>query len=114
MMAGWVLGVKESHIVQTPVPSAKRGPVVLQPKRVCVDLPSGSIAEVLAKVSVLSLPWHTGAGPCGTVARYGSGRSYAMLWTRRHLVAPIRAYYAAYVPPMRFGAKPGPRGRRVA
>jgi hypothetical protein len=53
------------------------------------------------------------AGPCGTLARCKSGRSYATWWSVRQLLRPVAAYYATYEPPLRFGAKPGPRGRRA-
>lgn len=100
-------------MVEVPIITDKRGPVVMQSKRVCVDLPpSNWLRTVVARV--VDLPMHTGAGPCGTSRGAASGRSYVMWWSVHHLVAPIRAYYATYEPPMRFGAKPGPRGRRAA
>lgn len=35
-----------------------------------------------------------------------------LAWSVQHLLEPLAAYYAAYVPPRRFGAKDTPRGRR--
>ncbi len=94
-------------------PGLRRGPVMTKVERVIVDLPVRSIAQVVGFRPMIFLPTHTGAGPCGTLARR-AGRPGVLAWSLTHLVAPLAAYYATYEPPMRFGAKPGPRGRRAA
>lgn len=114
----WVRGIREVRHVHTPVDEEqvghRRGPVVMKVERVITELPASAIAQIVGHRPMVLLPVHTGAGPCGTLARGTSGRSWAAWWSFHRLVQPIRAYYAAYVPPMRFGAKPGPRGRKVA
>lgn len=113
----WVRGIREVRHVHIPVDEEqvglRRGPVVMKVERVITELPVRMIEQIVGRRSVL-LPLHTGAGPCGSLARGATGRSWASWWSFHRLIEPIRAYYAAYVPPMRFGAKPGPRGRRTA
>ena len=82
------------------------GPVVTRVRRVIEELPRERW-EGMVQFNVM-LPEHRcrhGLGCCG---------AKVMSWSIWHLVEPLRAYYAAYVPPMRFGAKPGPKDRRVA
>lgn len=107
--------ITEVKYIETPVNDdheERRGPVITQTRRVCTDLPAHAIAGTVGCRPMIFLPLHTGAGPCGTLARRSCGR--ALAWSIAHLVEPLAAYYATYVPPMRFGAKPGPRGRRAA
>jgi hypothetical protein len=113
----WVRGIREVRHVTVAVDDEqvglRRGPVVTKVERVITELPASAIARIICARRVV-LPAYTGAGPCGTLARRTSGRSWAAWWSFHRLVEPIRAYYATYEPPMRFGAKPGPRGRRAA
>lgn len=112
----WVRGIKEVRHVHVATDGAavgmKRGPVMTKVQRTTVELPPDVIERVVGG-TFLFLPEHTGAGPCGTLARGQEGRS-PLAWSIKHLVEPLAAYYATYVPPMHFGAKTGPRGRRAA
>lgn len=117
-MAGVVRGIIECRREEVLVPEERRSdvgriPGVVRERRVCVQLPQHAIERTVGR-RIHHLPETKGAGPCGTHGRAASGRSYAIWWSVRYLVHPIAAYYAAYVPPLRFGAKPGPRGRRAA
>ena len=118
-MAGWIRGIRE--VLQVTVPEdedkvgVQRGPVVMKTERVITDLPPSMWARTLqTPFGVVDLPLETGAGPCGTCLSGPRVGWWAMRWSRWHLVGPLRDYYATYEPPMRFGAKPGPRGRRAA
>jgi hypothetical protein len=112
-MAGWVVGIREVRHIDVEIETEHdHGPRATEPKRVMTDLPPESWLRLLN--FRVALPQNTGAGPCGTLARGASGGSWGSWWSFHHLVAPVRAYYATYEPPMRFGAKPGPRGRRTA
>lgn len=91
----------------------RRGPVMTKIERVITDLPARAIAQVAGCRPMIFLPTNTGAGPCGTCAR-SACVSGALAWSLLHLVVPLAAYYAIYVPPLHFGAKTGPRGRRAA
>lgn len=116
-MAGWVVRIRqvttETVAADGTLVGMRRGPVVTTEVRRYEDLLPEVWHRVLAPPT--DLPLHTRAGPCGTLSRrpiYGGG--WAMRWCTLYLVAPLRAYYSAYEPPMRFGAKPGPRGRKAA
>jgi len=119
-MAGWIRGIRE--VIQVTVPEdenkvgVQRGPVVMKTERVITDLPPSVWARTLAVPfgAEVDLPLASGAGPCGTSLRCARRGWWALRWTRWHLMGPLRDYYATYEPPRRFGAKPGPRGRRVA
>lgn len=136
----WVRGIKEARIVQ---PEREGKEAIPEPVRMVFDLPASSISRTV-RTGTWVLPLHTGAGPCGTLARapwrqrmidpnrvFGTAtlvsyiqqshdaepmrvqRSLTPLaWSIQHLVEPLAAYYAAYEPPRRFGAKDTPRGRR--
>jgi hypothetical protein len=115
----------------------RRGPVVTKVQRVIMDLPARAIAETM-RPRPMTLPEHTGAGPCGTFARCNweprlvdpnlfMGQRFVgedvlpiieaptpLAWSIRHLVEPLQHHYATHVEPMHFGAKTGPRGRRAA
>jgi hypothetical protein len=136
----WVTGIREvRHVLVAADGDAvgqRRGPVMTRTVRQKVDLVPGSWLRVLGEPH--ELPAASGAGPCGTLARcswvqrlvdpnlfvsqrFVTADPYPIVpsptpfaWSLEHLVAPLVAYYARYVPPLRFGAKPGPRGRRVA
>lgn len=114
-MAGVVRGIREVRHELVPVDEElsglRQGPVVREQRRVCVDLPAESFQRTVSR-EVRTLPVARGAGPCGTLARVRSGRSYATWWSVRNLLRPVAAYYSTYEPPLRFGAKPGPRGRK--
>lgn len=113
---GWVRGIREvRHVVVAlgGVEDGHRSGPHSEERRVIIDLPPEAWQRVV-RGGMTYLPAHTGAGPCGTVGRGPSGRGWVWWWSIRHLINPLRAYYAAYAPPMRFGAKPGPRGRRAA
>lgn len=115
-MAGVILGIRECvhELVEVEEQRGLRqGPVLKETRRRCYDLPRESIARTVGR-RIHTLPEHRGAGPCGTLARCASGRSYGTWWSVRNLITPLAAYYASYEPPLRFGAKPGPRGRRTA
>lgn len=113
----WVRGIREVHYVEEVVHEARRAvtgriPGVARERRVIVDLPADAIARVIGR----RLHWlasNTGAGPCGTYARRAPSGS-PMRWSIAHLVEPLVHYYATYEPPLRFGAKSTPRGRRAA
>jgi len=98
---------------EAEVVGLRQGPVRTKVERQISDLPTRSIAQVVGFRPMIFLPTHTGAGPCGTHARR-AGTPGVMAWSLTHLVEPLAAYYATYQPPLRFGAKPGPRGRRAA
>lgn len=121
----WVRGIKEARIVQ---PEREGKDAIPEPVRMIFDLPPSAISGTVRGGSWV-LPLHTGAGPCGTsikgapcsslihrfaivpgVARRGS----PLAWSLVHLWPKLVAYYAAYEPPRRFGAKDTPRGRRFA
>lgn len=118
----WVVSIREVHNIEVVVEEYRRGPVVTETKREETILPRDCWARLLSLK--VDLPLHRGAGPCGTNARKSMNdplvirhRWYwrsPLTWSARNLVEPLRAFYAAYVPPMRFGAKPGPRGRKAA
>ena len=118
IVAGWIRGIREVRQVTVPededLVGVQRGPVVTKEQRIITDLPASMWARTLAHQFAVELPIARGAGPCGTSLAGPTGGWWAMRWSRLHLVAPLRRYYATYVPPMRFGAKPGPRGRRAA
>lgn len=111
----WVIGIREVRQVtveaQPEAVGLRRGPVLTKQERVISELPPESWARLVH--FRVALPLTSGAGVCGTSLR-GPKVGTALAWSIKHLVPPLRAYYAAYVPPMRFGAKPGPRGRRAA
>ncbi|TAK84316.1 MAG: hypothetical protein EPO20_14600 [Betaproteobacteria bacterium] len=114
----WVTGIREVRHLRVPVQEGRHGPVVLTTTLQIVDLPPEAWRETVGCRPLIFLPPHTGAGPCGTHARviwplHGNVPSLTPLeWSVRHLIEPLRAYYERYTPPKRFGAKPGPRGRR--
>ena len=89
----------------------RRGPVMTRVQRVVREMPRDRWEQLLH--FRVMLPEHRGAGPCGTYAR-GTSRPGVLRWSMVHLLAPLADYYSAYRPPMRFGAKPGPRGRWAA
>lgn len=116
---GWVRGIRDVRhrevSADAMLAGIKRGPVVTRVERVITELPARSVADIVGRQRAVELPEHTGAGPCGTLARRDEEERparCALTWSIEHLVAPLQAYYATYEPPMRFGAKPGPRGRR--
>lgn len=128
----WVMGIREAHYVEVPVDEERHGPIAHRRERRITELPSSAIAGTVQRGHWL-LPLYTGAGPCGTLARDrghpGPGvravRMYrhadgtmlqggSLSWSFRRLVVPLQAYYAAYVRPLKFGPKTGPRGRRAA
>ena len=117
-MAGWIRGIREVRQVTVPEDEDKvgvqRGPVVMKEERVISDLPPAVWARTLAYPFAVDLPLSKGAGPCGTCTQARPAGWWAMRWSRLSLLAPLRDYYATYEPPMRFGAKPGPRGRKAA
>lgn len=112
---GWVRGIREVRQVTIALDGdqvgLRRGPVMTKQERVIIDLPAEAWARLVHFQESVP-PLCAGAGPCGTLARCPFRTR--MLWSVEHLIEPLAAYYAAYVPPMRFGAKPGPRGRRAA
>lgn len=111
-MTGWVTGIREVKRVDVPIEDAQQhGPRVLRRELTVIDLPHEAWKRLLH--FRVSLPLHRSAGPCGTSLR-GACAAGTLRWSIQHLVDPLALYYAAYEPPMRFGAKPGPRGRRVA
>lgn len=118
IVAGWVRGIREVRQVTVPEDEDKvgvqRGPVVTKEERVITDLPASAWARTLAHPFAVELPTGRGAGPCGTRLACGAVGWWAMRWSRLSLLMPLRDYYATYEPPMRFGAKPGPRGRKAA
>ncbi len=118
----WVVSIREVLHVDVVVEEYRRGPVMTETKRSETIMPPGCWAQLLG--AHVELPLHEGAGPCGTLARMRIpdplvvrhrwyGRS-PLTWSVRNLVEPLRAFYATFVPPLRFGAKPGPRGRKAA
>lgn len=117
----WVKGIREVHYVDVPISENQHGPVACRKQRLVTELPSCALGGTIRVGPLVFLPVHTGAGPCGTRARYPMpdllvarnvhwGRS-PLAWSILHLVEPLQAYYAAYEPPRRFGAKDTPRGR---
>lgn len=111
-MTGWVIGIREVKIVEVEIEdSSTHGPRMLRRQLTVIDLQPEAWVRLLH--FRVALPQHRGAGPCGTSVR-GVCTAGALRWSIEHLLDPLAAYYAAYVPPMRFGAKPGPRGRRAA
>lgn len=112
----WVRGIREvTHVVVAGngVQNGHRsGPHMLK-RRVVVDLPASTIQRTIERSAPVFLPCAAGAGPCGTLARSACVRG-TLEWAVTYLAGPLRFYYAVYTPPMRFGAKPGPRGRRAA
>jgi hypothetical protein len=84
-----------------------------KPVRVASFLNASSIAEVIGRRHMVFLPEHAGAGPCGSAVKPHQA-CVGLAWSITHLVCPLRAYYATYVPPMRLGGKTGPRHRLVA
>lgn len=110
-----MIGIREVSLVTVAVNGDlvgfRRGPVMTCTTRVARQLPRDTWQR-LVHYRVM-LPEIRGAGPCGTDARREC-KPGVLRWSVRNLVEPLRAYYAAYTPPMRFGAKPGPRGRRAA
>lgn len=138
----WVKGIREVTHVTVAADGGKvgmkRGPVMTKQARRIADLAPESFARTIGRTALVFLPEHTGAGPCGTHARglfkprmidpaKFLGQRFTGLdpmppapalsplaWSMTHLLPPLAEYYATYEPPMRFGAKPGPRGRRAA
>lgn len=90
----------------------RRGPVLTKEVRTITELPPDTW-ERLVHFRV-ALPLNTGAGPCGTSVAGHAGIASVLAWSIEHLVDPLAAYYATYVPPLQFGPKQGPRGRRAA
>lgn len=117
----WVIGIREVKMraPERDLRETRKGPASVVPVRVIVDLPTCALGGTIKRGGTVFLPVHTGAGPCGTNARVTWGprsplpRATPLEWTVAHLLEPLRAYYAAYEPPMRFGAKSTPRGRRA-
>jgi len=117
----WVIGIREVKHVrpERDLRETRKGPCSAVPVRVVSNLPPDAWLLTVA-CRTLALPLHTGAGPCGTHARVTWGqrgplpRATPLEWAVQHLVGPLRAYYAAYEQPRRFGAKDTPRGRRAA
>jgi hypothetical protein len=67
----WVMGIREVRhvtVVDEPIGRCK-GPLRTKVERIICDLPSRSIAQVIGYHTVIFLPMHEGAGPCGTLAR---------------------------------------------
>ncbi len=115
-VAGWIRAVKEVRWVTVEADEFqeyKRGPVPLREERQIVEVPRSTWSRLVVALEV-DLPLAAGAGPCGTRTVRASGRRWAVRWSVFNLLRPLRAYYATYEPPMRFGAKPGPRGRKAA
>lgn len=111
----WVTAIREVRVVTVAanpdLVGFRKGPVMTRTRRVVREVPRASWASLMH--FRVTLPAHRGAGPCGTDARREC-RPGVLKWSRVYLLAPLAAYYSSYVPPMRFGAKPGPRGRRAA
>jgi hypothetical protein len=123
----WVLGIKEARIVQ---PEREGKSAIPKPVRQIVDLSASAISRTVTPGDCV-LPDHTGAGPCGTLARAEAvdarvrfhgmpiifdGMLSPLAWSITHLVVPLRAYYAVYEAPVRFGrfGSKAPRFRRCA
>lgn len=99
------MGIREVKFVR---PERYEREAIPKAVRVTINLPREAIGRTVTPAYWV-LPVYTGAGPCGTYARRACA---GLAWSIRHLVEPLAAYYAAYVPPLRFGAKSTPRGRR--
>ena len=105
----WVIGIREVRHVEVPRALDRHGPVQYDQRLEETSLPREAWTRLLH--FHVALPQQR--APCGTHSR-GAGRPGVLAWSRVYLLAPLAAYYSSYVPPMRFGAKPGPRGRRAA
>lgn len=108
---GFIVSIREVRHVEVPVQDDRRGPVVFARRRREETLPPEAWHRLLH--FRVALPMHRSAGPCGTSVR-GTSTAGALAWSIQHLIDPLAAYYATYEPPLRFGAKSTPRGRRVA
>lgn len=125
----WVVRIREVRQITVPTEGEqlglRRGPVMTKEERVICELPAEAWARLVQGARVL--PVHTGAGPCGSDTNHAEGRTFfrgvpvlfggqasPFGWSIAHLIDPLAAYYSTYVPPLRFGAKPGPRGRKAA
>lgn len=130
----WVRGIKEIRHVTVAASGGERwttsaGPVLTKIERRVIELLPRAIVETVKRRPMIFLPEHTGAGPCGTRAREAhvdgrvrykgvpiafDGTLSPLAWSMEHLLAPLAAWYATYEPPLHFGAKGGPRGRKAA
>ena len=134
----WVTGIRESRHVEVPIQDYRRGPVMHRRVRRVESLATETVLALLRRRGAMELPETTGAGPCGTYARaewrprmidpnkllggtllnpdeLPPMRSLSpMQWSVMFLIEPLQRYYETYQPPLRFGAKPGPRGRKAA
>ena len=120
----WVIGIREVRHVEVQIDDTRlHGPRPRVKAMEVVDLPASAFGRTIRGGPPTFLPAHTGAGPCGTHARrerlsfHGvpilfDNEVSPLAWSIQHLVEPLAAYYAAYEPPRRFGAKDTPRGRR--
>jgi hypothetical protein len=97
----WVIGIKQAQMIQ---PDRDGKEAIPPQRRVVIDLPASAIAGTVRRGPMVFLPTHTGAGPCGTHARYPYpgplvarnahwGRS-PIAWSIKHLIEPLREYYA--------------------
>lgn len=129
MAMAWVVRIREVRQVSVEAEpeqvGLRRGPVVMKLERVISELRPEAWARLVR--APVALPLHTGAGPCGSDTTHAEGRTIfrgvpvlfggqasPFGWSIANLIDPLAAYYATYEPPLRFGAKPGPRGRRAA
>jgi len=102
----WVIGIREVRHVKVPRALDRHGPVQYDVRLEVTSLPRETWTRLLH--FRVELPPRRGADQRGL-------KSVAVMsWSIEHLMLPLAAYYSSYVPPMRFGAKPGPRGRRAA
>lgn len=113
----WVTGIREVKLVTVAreEPSGMRkGPALTREVRQVQELPPDAIAQSVARALVY-LPTSRGAaGPCGSWARCGTPRlrwpqqpASPFAWSIANLIVPLNAFYAAYQPPARFGARSG-------
>lgn len=109
-----VVSIREITHVLVPTGTNKHGPALCVRRIRCEALPREAWARVLSDGA--TLPSHRGAGPCGTRIELGLRPRllHPMRWSIWHLVKPLREFYRTYRAPLQFGAKTGPRGRKVA
>lgn len=100
-----MIGIREVRHVEVPRALDRHGPVQYDLRLEETSLPREAWMRLLH--FHVELPARRGA------LKGGAGLA-VMSWSIEHLMLPLAAYYSTYVPPMRFGAKPGPRGRRAA
>lgn len=101
---GTVVALREIAHEDVPLHEGRHGPVVTERIRRERAHPPSAWGSLLARPRELPEVGRVAWQRCGVKV---------LAWSCERLLWPLREYYATYRPPLRFGAKTGPRGRKL-